>query len=420
VANDFKNVVLPEPNLFVTFHKNLFPTAVQIETEVKPFDSQACNRMQHAVASTLDRIGASGHASDDLMAHMRQLQEMSAPQYHSALSALTPGSYSRNTISTSQQYTKSLQHRMQNVRGATGRNLQKSQILPEDTGMHNDLFYNFDRFSPVQGKNGLWFDSFEQQRLSGFDDYSMNGMTFGFDRSFSDPLLLGVSGGYAKSSAGLDGGAGSGDIGNYYGSLYGSYSLKDLSFDGVFSYGKSRYDTDRLISTGGAPVQADSNHDGDLFSGYLRAGYAFRLNDWILEPFASAQYLHLKEKGYTESGAGGLGLKVDGTTTRSFVSELGTRFTRVFSFENGKIVPEVSAAWLHDFNVSDQAMSSSFAGAPDSSFTVAGPKSANNGATVGAGITFMQGDAFSMSLNYSGEYRDDISHRILGEIRINF
>lgn len=420
VTQDFRNVVLPEPNLFVTFQKSLSPTAVRIETEVKPFDSQACGRAQHAVASTLDRIAASGHASEDLTAQMGRLQEMSAPQYHSALSALTPGSYSRNTISTAQQYTKSLQHRMQNVRGAAGRNLQRSQILPEETGTHNDLFYNFDRFSQVPGKNGLWFDSFEQQHLSGFDEYSMNGMTFGFDRSLSDSLLLGASGGYAKTSAGLDGGVGGGDIGSYYGSLYGSYSLKNLSFDGVFSYGRSRFDTNRLISSGASAVQADSSHDGDLFSGYLRAGYALRLNDWVLEPFASAQYLALKENGYTESGAGGLGLKVDGTTTRSFTSELGTRFTRVFTFENGRIVPELSAAWLHDFNIGDQSVSSSFAETPDSSFSVAGPRSASNGATVGAGVTFMWDEAFSMSLNYSSEYRDDLSHRFLGEIRVNF
>jgi uncharacterized protein YhjY with autotransporter beta-barrel domain len=420
VTQDFKNVVLPEPNLFVTFHKNLLPAAVQIETEVKPFDSQACNRMQHAVATTLDRIAASGHAGDDLMAHMGQLQGMSPSQYHAALSALTPGSYSQNSISTARQYTKSLQHRMQNVRGVTGRNVQKSQTLPEYTGTNSDLFYNFDRFSQVQGKNGLWFDSFEQQHLSGFDEYSMSGLTFGFDRAFSDPLLVGISGGYAKSSAGLDGGEGSGDIGSYYGSLYGSYSLKNLNFDAVFSYGKSRYDTNRLISTGGAAVQADSSHDGGLFSGYLRAGVPFRFDNWVLEPFASAQYVHLNEKGYTESGAGGLGLKVDGTTTRSLVSEVGTRFTRVFFFENGKIVPEISAAWLHDFDITDQTLSSSFAGAPGSAFTVAGPRTAKDGATAGAGITFMNGEAFSMSLNYSGEYRDDISHRVLGEIRINF
>jgi uncharacterized protein with beta-barrel porin domain len=420
VANDFKNAVLPEPNLFVTFHKNLVPTAVQIETEVKPFDSQACNRMQHAVASTLDRIGASGRASDDLMAHMGQLQEMSSSQYHAALSALTPGTYSQNSISTARQYTKSLQHRMQNVRGAAGRNVQKPRVLQEYTGAGSDLLYNFDRFSQIQGYSGLWFDSFEQQHLSGFDDYSVSGLTFGFDRAFSDPLLVGISGGYAKSSAGLDGGAGSGDIDSYYASLYGGYSLKNLSFDGVFSYGKSRYDTNRFISAGEAGVQADSNHDGDLFSGYLRAGYSLRFDDFVLEPFAAAQYVHLNEKGYTESGAGGLGLKVDGTTTRSLVSEVGARVTRVLSFENGKIIPEVSAAWLHDFDIADQTLSSSFTGAPGSSFTVAGPKTAKNGATAGAGITFMHGEAFSMSLNYSGEYRDDISHRVLGEVRVNF
>ena len=112
---------------------------------------------------------------------------------------------------------------------------------------------------------------------------------------------------------------------------------------------------------------------------------------------------------------------MDSRTTQSLVSELGFRVTRVFSFDYGKLVPEVSIAWLHDFDIDDQVITSSFVGSPGATFAVAGPKAQRNGAVGGAGITFVHKSGFSTSIKYIGEYRGDyISNGVLGELRFVF
>ncbi len=430
LTNAFSSVSLPASNCFVSFRMNQLPTAVQVETTVKPFTSQAGNPAQNAVSAALDRIVASGTASEDLTSRLGLLQDLSPSRYRAAVSTISADSYgnfSQSSVSTAHRYTKSLQYRMQNVRSMAGQQVQEQPILLAYVGSDMDLFYNFDRVSQVQGKNGLWVNAFgqwgAQQQDSGYSgyDYSMSGVTVGFDRVLANGFLAGVSAGYAKSDVDLDDGQGSGDIESYYASLYGSWSLKDLSVDTVLSVGRNRYDNSRLVAAGGPPAWVVSSHDGDLFSGYLRAGYTFRVQDWALEPFASAQYVFLDEDAFIESGAAGLSLNVDSRTTQSLVSELGLRVTRVFSFDYGKLVPEVSVAWLHDFDIDDRVITSSFAGSPGATFAVAGPKAQKDGAAGGAGITFVHKSGFSTSIKYIGEYRGDyISNGVLGELRFVF
>jgi uncharacterized protein with beta-barrel porin domain len=436
VNNAFSNVMLPDPNNFVSFGMNQSPTFVQIEAYVKPFAWLATNRVEWAVANYLDRILPS--ATGDLYWTLGEIQNLSRSEFSTALSSLSPDSYddyTRNTFSTTHQYNRSLQYRMNNVRSFLHANVSDNEvpILLAYRGSDAGQLYNLERVSQIQGKNGLWFDAFGQWGDQGGEnryhwnggytgyDYFLRGATLGFDHALSDKFMAGVSLGYSRSDIDLDHDQGSGYIKSLYGSIYGSYFYKNLYIDGILSYGKNWYNNHRLITIDTDYRKAYSEHDGDLFSAYLQGGYYFDIKKWLIGPFASLQYVYLDEESFDEKGAGGVSLNIDGRKTDSLVSQLGVRLARVFGTKCGSLIPEVSAAWLHDFDIDDRVITSSFAGSPGASFSIKGQDVERNGATLGAGITFIHKSGFSTSLKYMGEFREKYrSNGVMGEIRYTF
>jgi uncharacterized protein with beta-barrel porin domain len=436
VNNNFSNVLLPAPNNFVSFGMDQSPTVVQIEAYVKDFTWLATNRVEWAVANYLDRILPS--ATGDLLGILGQIQNLSQSEYSTALSSLSPDSYdnfTRTTYSNTHQHTKSLQYRMNNVRSysQTHESGNDALILLAYRGSDVGQLYNPERVSQIQGKNGLWFDAFgqwgdqdEESRYhwnggyTGFD-YFMRGATLGFDHNLSDEFMAGASLGYSRSDIDLDHDQGSGYIKSLYGSIYGSYFNKNLYMDAILSYGRNWYNNHRLLTIGPVQSRASSDHDGDLLSAYLQGGYYFDIKKWLIGPFASLQYIYLDEESYREKGAGSVSLNIDGRKTDSLVSELGVRLARVFKDKCGSLIPEVSAAWLHDFDIDDRVITSSFAGSPGASFSIKGQDVERNGATLGAGITFIHKSGLSTSLKYIGEFREKYrSNGVMGEIRYTF
>jgi outer membrane autotransporter protein len=129
----------------------------------------------------------------------------------------------------------------------------------------------------------------------------------------------------------------------------------------------------------------------------------------------------LDEERFREKGAGSVSLNIDDRQTDSLVSELGVRLARVFKTKCGSLIPELSAAWLHDFDIDDRVIKSSFAGSPGASFSMKGQDVERNGAVLGAGITFIHKSGLSTSLKYKGEFREKYkSNAIMGELRYTF
>jgi outer membrane autotransporter protein len=430
VNDTFSNVTLPEPNNFVSFEMNQSPTLVQIEVDVKDFTWLARNKVEWTVANYLDRILPS--SSGDLSNILAQIQNLSKSEFSTALSTLSSDSYdiyTRTTHSIAQQYTKSLQYRMNNIRSYQYAQVSDDEkpILLAFRGSDVGQLYNPERISQTHGKNGLWFDAFgqwgDQDEKDGYAgyDYSMKGATLGFDHALTDKLMAGVSIGYSRADIDLNRHQGRGYIKSLVGSIYGSYFNKNLYIDGGLSYGRNWYDNNRLIKIGLLQREAYSDHDGDLFSAYLGAGYYFDIKKWLIGPFASLQYIYLDEESFSEKGANSLSLRMNDRQTDSLISELGLRLARVFNVKYGSLIPELSAAWLHDFNIDDRVITSSFAGSPGASFSIKGQDVERNGAILGAGISFIHKSGLSTSLKYKGEFREKYkSNTIMGELRFTF
>ena len=363
---------------------------------------------------------------------LAEIQNLPASRLSQAFSSLGPQTYDASTRVSyfgSWQNTGSLQRRMGNVRsyGSPGSGSKPLLLAFAGSDAAIDRFFTPGELSQTQKKSGLWLNGYrqwgDQQGTSGFTgyDYGLYGGTLGFDRTFSDNLMVGVSLGHSNTSVDLDDHRGKGDIKNTTGSLYGSYFTDNAYVEGAISYGRNKYSNYRNLTIGSINRRADSDHHGDVYSAYLGGGYLFNVNKWTIGPFGSLKYVYLNEEGFTETGADSLNLRVDRRKTDSLVSELGFRVVRAFKTKSGNLIPELTAALSYDFDIDDRVITASFSGSPDATFSMKGQKVERYGATVGAGLTFIHDKGFSTTLKYSGEFREKYqSHGVMGQLRFSF
>jgi outer membrane autotransporter protein len=163
------------------------------------------------------------------------------------------------------------------------------------------------------------------------------------------------------------------------------------------------------------------DHDGDVFAASLGSGYPISREDTVLEPFGRLQYIRLDEDAFTETGAGSVNQRISSRDTESLTSEIGMRVTRVYKKAAGRLTTDASVAWLHDFDIDDRTITTSYTGAPASSFSIPGQNVERNGVTLGLGVGFETKKGVSTSLNYNGEFRDGFSaHGIIGRVSYRF
>ena len=273
---------------------------------------------------------------------------------------------------------------------------------------------------------GVWLQGFgqwgSQAEVDGFSGFSYNlaGTAAGLDYALTKQLVVGANFGYGYTDINQDNSFGAGDISSLFGSLYGTYSGERVYLEGIFSYGHHKYRNGRRLSIGSLQGVAESNHTGNSFFVFMEGGYAWPVQNWTIQPFGSLLYTYLDEGGFRESGAQGLNMQVDARQTNSVVSEMGLRLARPIKTSKGTLIPEVKAAWQHDFAVSDRTLPISFAGAPQG-LAIDGRDLGQDSAVVGAGLSFTSKGGITSMLRYDAELRGGYqAHAITGQIRFSF
>ena len=120
-----------------------------------------------------------------------------------------------------------------------------------------------------------------------------------------------------------------------------------------------------------------------------------------MEPVAALGYIRVDSPSYTETGAGGLSLDVDGQARESVKSYLGVR-SRHDMGTSLKLTAR--ALWTHEFGDADSALSSArFTGAPGvGAFQTTGVALKRDGALLGLGL--------------SGDWRKNLS--LFGDVAV--
>lgn len=114
------------------------------------------------------------------------------------------------------------------------------------------------------------------------------------------------------------------------------------------------------------------------------------------------QYIHVRQNGFTETGADSLNLTNGGMDTDSFRGFLGSRLRYDLSEATriDRIAVEAQAAWLHEFADATTAFNGTFVGAGATPFYTTGLNAGRDWAMLGTGRSVNLTTNIQLTANY--------------------
>ncbi len=251
--------------------------------------------------------------------------------------------------------------------------------------------------------------------------YQLNNASFtmGVDYRVTDHWAIGLSGGYTHTDGNLvDDGRLNTDGGRL--GLYTTWYTGGFYVDASASGGWNQYDTRRTAYLG----TEQGSTDGAEFDGMVAAGYDWKKGCWIFGPYADFEYSYVEFNSFTEGDTSLIPLHFPDQNQNAYRSNLGLRIAHEQVMKPGEgltVVPEVRAAWRHDFGGTSYAIDSNFVGCDDT-FTVHGPYIGTDSAVVDIGLTAYCTQQLSAYIFYQGQFgRDNYNNNaISGGLRFAF
>lgn len=205
------------------------------------------------------------------------------------------------------------------------------------------------------GKANVWFQPYGQlahqkgnhngnpglkSRLGGF--------ALGADYTIAKNTILGFLGGSSSTSFTWNQGRGWGHMNSGFGGLYAAW-MEDRGFyvEGQTLFGGNRFKTARRIHFSTIDRTAREAHNAFQFTGNLELGYVIPLcASFTLQPFIMADYMVMRERGYTETGAGTLNMHIKSQTSQFLQGELGAIVYKTFAIDDILLRPTAELGWV--------------------------------------------------------------------------
>jgi outer membrane autotransporter protein len=260
------------------------------------------------------------------------------------------------------------------------------------------------------------FTSVDNTSIAPGYDFSTGGLTFGVDYRLSPNFAIGLTGGYAHTSADLVNNGNldvnGGTIGAYATGFAGAFYVNGAAF-GVFN----GYDEHRTALLG----TANGDTDGRDFNALVTAGYDWKRGDLTVGPLASFQYTYVEFDSFTEHGSL-VPLSFGDQNAHSSRTALGAKASYDWHAGHVLIRPEIRASWQHEFGDRDYSIVSRFASGAGNSFTVHGPGIGRDSLLIGAGAAVLLNDRVSVYAYYDGELArtNYSSNNVSAGVRLTF
>ncbi len=250
---------------------------------------------------------------------------------------------------------------------------------------------------------------------SGYD-LATGGFTMGVDYRIGSNFAIGLTGGYAYTSADLVNESSLGVNGGKLG-VYATAFSSGFYLDTAVLGGLSGYDTRRTALQGTARGETLGGELNVLVAG----GYDWKKGGLSIGPTASFQYTLIGFDGFSETGSLAP-LAYPSQNAESFRTAFGARASYNWKIGPAHIIPELRLAWQHEFGETDYSLVSSFASGAGNSFTVSGPEIGRDSMLIGAGFAIHWNDRISTYAYYDGElFRTNyLSNNISAGFRLTF
>lgn len=232
--------------------------------------------------------------------------------------------------------------------------------------------------------------------------YGQGGVLLGVDHWLDESTLVGLYGGYNYARFDGDGlpqrvQADSGQFG-----LYARRNLESRHFMYAGGFGFDNYDSARTIGIGNFNAVASGDYTGWQAVNYFEYGRTFETARGIRwQPYSALQYVHLRQNGFTETGAGVANLAVGGVDADSLRTIFGLRIERdVRTLRRHTLTPQARIGWLHEYLDTNAAVNNRFAGVAGTGFAAQGLDLGRDWALVGTGLSWRLSRRLTLAGNY--------------------
>jgi outer membrane autotransporter protein len=241
-------------------------------------------------------------------------------------------------------------------------------------------------------------------------DSTMPTVAAGLDYRFSDKLLAGLAFNYAHLDGDFDSGGGF-EVDAYTPFAYFRARPFSQSFiDASFGYtwqdnSRNRRAVVTNLDTGEDVVDsvpAPGDADSDQFWLSLLAGYDVPIGDLRVGPRLGLSVLSWNVDGYSESSSSGVQLSYDDYDATSVQHRLGAAAEYPVRTSFGVVVPQISAAWVHEYANDRQSITAQFIEAPGSApFTFLTQETARNWAVIDVGVVLATSSGLQPYANFT-------------------
>jgi len=253
-------------------------------------------------------------------------------------------------------------------------------------------------------KNGVWLQGFgttaKQDLRQGVDGYDADtvGIAIGGDTLVDNGTRLGISGSYATSDVDSNGTAvQKTDVETWQANVYASYGKDRWFTDALAGFAYHNYDSNRLITSPTLIAKGDFN--GQTYTGRVGGGYRLNTGGLEITPNTSLTYFYNQTNGYTETGAGGLSLRVDDHSNDALIGRIGADVGRDFAVRSVTLRPVLRAAYMYDF-IGDQVSTNSTFTGGGATFRTRDASPEQSAYNLGASLNVANASNVSLSLDY--------------------
>ncbi|MCP5154255.1 MAG: autotransporter domain-containing protein [Ectothiorhodospiraceae bacterium] len=408
---------------FLTPRLDYAPDAVTLvldRNDVR-FDGVASGGDQRSIARLLDTVES--HASGDLGMVLDTLVGLDADSARHALDGIAGGARAAQTVAQSQlaqTITRGVGARL-GVVGAFPAAATTPSLFPvssradnapspsrEPLGLAASLTGQPSTAAP---RPGVWARGLTGEgevdgdgTSTGFD-HETRGLMVGFDRLLAEQVLVGAY--WARTSLGVDqnGLAATAESDGHTIGLYARGRSGPWHLDAIVGIGRDRHDTSRRITVGTIERTATAAFDSTTYLGALELGRTFALGPVAVQPHLGIELSRVSRDGYTERGAGALGLVVAAHDEDQARVVAGLRLGGNLAATPGGLgatVVEARLAWAQDL-LDREAQSARLGGDPaGNAFAIRGADVDRGALRLGGGVVteiapgmsaFVDGDA---------------------------
>jgi len=390
--------------------------SVTLEGVQGSFTPFACNPNSVAVARALNDVSSDGREAGLI----RYLDGIPGTELCDAYELISPGEFESmmtNIILIDHVNIENLEQRMEDIRaGSSGLSVNGLSLnsggfdegLAGPSGSEGESGKSVN--PPMSAPGNRWgayltglgeFSYVSSTSDAAGFDLNTGGFTLGGDYRVSNNFAVGLTGGYTHTDAALsNGGDVYGDSGQF--AAYATAFTGGLYGDAAATGGYDSYHSRRTALLGTADGSTDGGNVGALFA----TGYDWKSGGLSIGPAADFQYTHASIDGFTEHGSLAP-LSIQAQKANSLRTSLGVKASYSIKMGPFRAVPELRAAWQHEYGSSTYAIESNFADGAGSGFTVHGPTVGRDTLLLRAGFSIQINALFSIYAYYDGELATD-------------